>query len=176
MKKESRRTISRVLFRPPKATSLSFIYSMSHPMAQAFYPLPNYRAGNPNGGSLHELAAPKMHSRHVTVPLVGSYPTFSPFQSLHQSKSPKVFPNPIYSHTETVVIFFCIAQPSRTASTLGSGMPCAARTFLLPPIIWWFSDRPSDCFHIAKLTFFFFKALILLAFSPQKQKYQRLYV
>ena len=59
-------------------------------MAQAFYPLPNYRAGNPNGGSLHELAAPKMHSRHVTVPLVGSYPTFSPFQSLRQTKSSEV--------------------------------------------------------------------------------------
>ena len=48
-------------------------------MAQAFYPLPNNRAGNPCGGSLHELAAPKMHSRHVTIPLVSSYLTFSPF-------------------------------------------------------------------------------------------------
>ena len=58
---------------------LSFIYSMSHPMAQAFYPPPNNRAGYPGGGGLHELAAPKMHSRHVTVPLVSSYLTFSPF-------------------------------------------------------------------------------------------------
>jgi len=51
-------------------------------MAQAFYPLPNNRAGNPCGGSLHELAVPKMHSRHVTMPLVSSYLTFSPFQLL----------------------------------------------------------------------------------------------
>ena len=63
-----------------KNMSLSFIYSMSHPMAQAFYPPPNNRAGYPCGGGLHELAAPKMHSRHVTMPLVSSYLTFSPFQ------------------------------------------------------------------------------------------------
>ena len=112
---------------------LSFIYSMSHPMAQAFYPPPNNRAGYPGGGGLHELAAPKMHSRHVTVPLVSSYLTFSPF-----------LPG------EAVVLFFCITQPSRTASTLGSGMPCAARTFL----VWLCrttSDRPSGCFPAAKV-------------------------
>ena len=51
---------------------------------------------------------------------------------------------------KAVVVFFCITQPSRTASTLGSGMPCAARTFLL-----WLcrttSDRPSGCFPAAKV-------------------------
>ena len=106
-------------------------------MAQAFYPLPNCRAGNPDGGSLHELAAPKMHSRRVTTPLVGSYPTFSPFQSI---RAPN---HAIKNRHKTVVIFFCIAQPSRTASTLGSGMPCAARTFLLPLSIIY-SDSATD--------------------------------
>src|SRR5574344_870153 len=88
---------------------------MSHLMAQAFYPLPNNWAGYPDGGSLHELAASKMHSQHVTILLVSSYLTFSPFRQRRAS---------------IVVFFFCITQPSRTASIFGSGMPYAARTFL----------------------------------------------
>ena len=90
------------------------------------------RAGYPLSGGLHELAAPKMHSRHVTMPLVSSYLTFSPFLP-----------------RRTVVIFFCITQPLRTASTLGSGMPCAARTFLFQ-LFRAASDRPPGCFLFAK--------------------------
>ena len=46
------------------------------PTPIAFYPLP--RTSNPHNGSLHELAASKMHSQYVTILLVGSYPAFSP--------------------------------------------------------------------------------------------------
>ena len=92
----------------PLAACLSFIYSMSHLMAQAFYPPPHEphalpallpgpsstRAGYPQSDGLHELAAPKMHRRHVTMPLVGSYPTFSPFHPStfsHAGNAPCVF-------------------------------------------------------------------------------------
>ena len=133
-------------------------------MAQAFYPPPNCRAGDPCGGGLHELAAPKMHSQHVTMLLVSSYLTFSPFQP------PTIAINHVVEqvHAEVrlrakakvraVVIFFCITQPSRTASTLGSGMPCAARTFLFQPPSprrKAASDRPSGCFQAAKVRPFF---------------------
>lgn len=91
----------------------------------------------PACASLHELAAPKMHSRYVTTPLVGSYPAFSPLPF-------------------RAVVFFCMTQPSRTASTLGSGMPCAARTFLSPSVQIQArhlsaSDKPSNCFPPAKI-------------------------
>lgn len=65
------------------AMCLSFIQYMRRRMSQAFYPLPNSRAGSPDGGSLHELAAPKVHSRHVTMSLVSSYLTFSPLPHLN---------------------------------------------------------------------------------------------
>ena len=51
---------------------------------------------------------------------------------------------------KAVVIFFCITQPSRTASTLGSGMPYAARTFLFR-LYRAASDRPSGCFRTTKV-------------------------
>ena len=96
--------------------------------------LPSTLGGLPSNGSLHELAAPKMHSQCVTTLLVGSYPTFSPL--LHRSGA---------------VVFFCITQPSRTASILGSRMPCAARTFLFRSVRTA-SDEPSDCFPTAKIS------------------------
>ena len=57
------------------------------------------------------LQLPRCTAVCVTTTLVGSYPTFSPL--------------PLRA-----VVFFCITQPSRTPSILGSGMPYAARTFL----------------------------------------------
>jgi len=80
-------------------------------MPQAFYPLPNNRAGNPDGGSIHELAAPKMHS-----------------QMCHHTAG-ELLPH-LLTLAMMAVIFFCITQPSRTACKLASGMPFAARTFL----------------------------------------------
>ena len=112
IKKENSRPISRVLFLKrlsPMFRRLSFIQTLCRHKVQAFYP-PAW-AGSPHSAGIRELAAPKMHSRYVTIPLVGSYPTFSPL--------------PLRA-----VIFFCITQPSRTPSILGSGMPYAARTFL----------------------------------------------
>ena len=78
-KEESSRTISRVLC---VRANVSAIYPI-HESPHGFSVLPSTgsRAGNPGGGSIHELAAPKMHSRHVTMPLVSSYLTFSPFQT-----------------------------------------------------------------------------------------------
>ena len=107
----------------------SFIYDTCHHVPQAFYPLP--WAGYPHSGSIHELAAPKMHSQRVATLLVGSYPTFSPLP-------------------REAVVFFCITQPSRTASTLGSRMPYAARTFLFRQNVA--SDELHNCFSHCKGT------------------------
>ena len=80
---------------------LSFIYSMSRPMALAFYPPPHEprpcciaaqtfvnSGGLPfcrNG--LHELAAPSRHSPMITHWLVVSYTTFSPLPPTKRRRS-----------------------------------------------------------------------------------------
>ena len=70
--------------------------------------------GQPSDDGLRELAAPSRHSPMITHRLVVSYTTFSPLP--HQSKA---------------VIFFCPHLLSPIASTFRSGVPYAARTFLL---------------------------------------------
>mgnify|MGYP007083570539 CR=1 FL=1 len=53
-------------------------------------------------------------------------------------------------HTRGVaVVFFYRHLPSPTASTFGSGVPCAARTFLSH--LKDASDRPEHCFRHAKV-------------------------
>ena len=111
-------SISRVLFLPNpygQGSLLSFIYSVSHPTALAFYPPPSHRSdGTPSNDGIHELAAPRWHSPMITHRLVVSYTTFSPL--------------PYYN--SMAVVFFYRHLPSPTASIFGSGVPYAARTFL----------------------------------------------
>ena len=75
-------SISRVLFLPNpygQGSLLSFIYSVSHPTALAFYPPPSHRSdGTPSNDGIHELAAPRWYSPMIAHRLVVSYTTFSP--------------------------------------------------------------------------------------------------
>ena len=73
---------------------------------------------------LHELTAPRWHSLAITRQLVVSYTTFSPL--------PDTTPSWIRDKFRAV-IFFCRHLLSPIASSFGSGMPCAARTFLSHP-------------------------------------------
>ena len=66
---------------------------------------------------IHELTAPSRHSMTITRHLVVSYTTFSPLPCLSLK-------------TSLAVIFFCLHLLSPIASIFGSGMLCAARTFL----------------------------------------------
>ena len=162
--KESSRSVSRVLCLPCWGRCLSFIYSGRHRPAPAFYPLTSDE--QPSRVSLHELAVSKMHSQECHHPAGGLLPhllTLTPgslsFDWLRNqcSKVPNFC---------SAVVFFCITQPSRTPSILGSGMLCTARTFLSDvQLVSAFafaltlpSDRPSDCcfrFQCAKLIVFF---------------------
>lgn len=100
---------------PLRARSvLSFIYSASRLTAQAFYPPSSLRSdGTPSNDGLHELAAPRWYSSLIAQRLVVSYTTFSPLP-----------------HQGAAVVLFYRHLPSPTASTFGSGVPYAARTFL----------------------------------------------
>ena len=73
---------------------------------------------------LHELTAPRWHSLAITRQLVVSYTTFSPL--------PDTTPAWIRDKFRAV-IFFCRHLLSPIASSFGSGMPYAARTFLSHP-------------------------------------------
>ena len=150
-KKESSRTISRVLC---VRANVSAIYPI-HESPHGFSVLPSTgsRAGNPGGGSIHELAAPKMHSRtchHAAGELLPHLLTISDIRRASSGMMGLV--------SMAVVVFFCITQPLRTASILGSGMPCAARTFLStwPWAGAWAtsSGRLSGCFPDAKIKVF----------------------
>ena len=93
---------------------LPFIYCASRLAPLAFYPPSSlWSDGTPSNDGIHELAAPRWHSPTITRRLVVSYTTFSPLP-----------------RTSTAVTFFCRHLPSPTASTFGSGVPFAARTFL----------------------------------------------
>ena len=82
--------------------------------------------GTPSNDGIHELAASRWHSPMITHRLVVSYTTFSPLP-----------------RTSVAVVFFCRHLPSPTASILGSGVPCAARTFLSHDNTWQRQNRDS---------------------------------
>ena len=123
-------SISRVLFLPNpygQGSLLSFIYSVSHPTALAFYPPPSHRSdGTPSNDGIHELAAPRWYSPMIAHRLVVSYATFSPLP-----------------HEGVAVVFFYRHLPSPTASTFGSGVPYAARTFLFHTNVWQRQNRDT---------------------------------
>ncbi len=135
--KSSSRTISRVLYLHPKVRCLSFIQTLCRHKAQCYKPpafYPPAWAGYPYSAGLHELAAPKMHSRvchHTAGGLLPHLLTLTPCGA---------------------VVFFCITQPSRIPSILGSGMPCAARTFL-SGLATAATDRPTA--EMQRYDFFF---------------------
>ena len=86
---------------------------------------------------IHELTAPRWHSLTITRQLVVSYTTFSPLQQPRRRIAGKA------------VIFFYRHLLSPIASSFGSGMPYAARTFLSH--LKDASDRPEHCFRHAKV-------------------------
>ena len=86
---------------------------------------------------IHELTAPRWHSLAITRQLVVSYTTFSPLHHPHHGKA------------GGAVIFFYRHLLSPIASSFGSGMLYAARTFLSH--LKDASDRPEHCFRHAKV-------------------------
>ena len=86
---------------------------------------------------IHELTAPRWHSLAITRQLVVSYTTFSPLQQPRRGIAGKA------------VIFFYRHLLSPIASSFGSGMLYAARTFLSH--LKDASDRPEHCFRHAKV-------------------------
>jgi hypothetical protein len=86
---------------------------------------------------IHELTAPRWHSLTITRQLVVSYTTFSPLLS------------PTVGIGGGAVIFFYRHLLSPIASSFGSGMLYAARTFLSH--LKDASDRPEHCFLHAKV-------------------------
>lgn len=96
--KKSSRSVSRVLFSVPKRrVSVIYLRSLS-PVSSSGLPSDVGRATLVNAG-LHDLTTPKMHSPHIAIRLVGSYPTFSPL--------------PL--RCGQAVIFFCITLPLQAA-------------------------------------------------------------
>ena len=86
---------------------------------------------------IHELTAPRWYSLAITRQLVVSYTTFSPLLS------------PTVGIGGGAVIFFYRHLLSPIASSFGSGMLYAARTFLSH--LKDASDRPEHCFRHAKV-------------------------
>ena len=95
---------------------------------------------------LHELTAPRWHSLTITRQLVVSYTTFSP---LPDTKPRRMLKAPSLRNKFRAVIFFYRHLLSPIASSFGSGMPYAARTFLSH--LKDASDRPEHCFRHAKV-------------------------
>lgn len=89
---------------------------------------------------IHELTAPRWHSLTITRQLVVSYTTFSPLLSPPQTGQ---------TGYVKAVIFFYRHLLSPIASSFGSGMLYAARTFLSH--LKDASDRPEHCFRHAKV-------------------------
>lgn len=120
---------------------------------------------------IHELTAPRWYSLAITRQLVVSYTTFSPLLS------------PTVGIGGGAVIFFYRHLLSPIASSFGSGMLYAARTFLSH--LKDASDRPEHCFRHAKVQktfdtiarFLFFLYIISYSqgyfslFSPVKRSF-----
>lgn len=124
--------VSRVLFLSLRAgachlsTASVTAWSLSfHPPARTGRPL-FFFAG------LHELSTSGMHSTSVATGLVGSCPAFSPLPRLSLVWGRRG--GSFLLHGQTLANLF----------PLGSGMPCAARTFLSCQNDT--SDRPLQCF------------------------------
>ena len=95
---------------------------------------------------IHELTAPRWHSLTITRQLVVSYTTFSP---LPDTKPRRMLKASSLRNKFRAVIFFYRHLLSPIASSFGSGMPYAARTFLSH--LKDASDRPEHCFRHAKV-------------------------
>ena len=95
---------------------------------------------------IHELTAPRWHSLAITRQLVVSYTTFSP---LPDTKPRRMLKAPSLRNKFRAVIFFYRHLLSPIASSFGSGMLYAARTFLSH--LKDASDRPEHCFRHAKV-------------------------
>lgn len=135
---------------------LSFIQNVCHHTSPAFYPLSwtgyPHQQQRPHRSihviaidSIYELAAPKVHSRCVTTPLVGSCPTFSPLPS-PVSEQGGCFLLHYLAVTDHLYIgkWDALRCPDFPL-VLGRGTAPSYST----------SDKPSDCFQDANLHIFF---------------------
>ena len=119
--------ISRVLY--PLMGCLSFIYAWCHHNAKAFYP--PARASDPQAPVYMNLQPPRhtartsLHGRWALTPPSHPYPRRGGYFLLRYSAFTSSF-------------------------LLGSGVLCAARTFLL--CLWGNGDRPADCVSVCKNT------------------------
>ena len=107
---------------PLKGVSVIYLRPLS-PISSSGLPSDVGRATLVNAG-LHDLTTPKMHSPHIAIRLVGSYPTFSPL--------PPGGGGYFLLHYSTLTDSFL----------LGSRMLCVARTFLFYYIIMY--QRQTD--------------------------------
>lgn len=135
---------------------LSFIQNVRRRTSPAFYPLSwasyPHQQQCPHRSiriiaidSVHELAAPKAHSRCVTTPLVGSCPTFSPLP--HSTfEGGGCFLLRYLAVTDHLYIskWDALRCPDFPL-VLGRGVAPSYST----------SDKPSDCFHDANIRIFF---------------------
>ena len=127
------------------APPMSVIYLL-HESPHGSSVLPCSSGEQPSSATIHELAASKVYSqscRHAAGGLLPRLLTLT-----HP-------PAAVRQTVRHAVVFFYTAQPSRAASIFGSGMLCAARTFLShvrmeQPA----TDRPSALFQVAKVRFF----------------------
>ena len=97
IKKEGSQPVSRVLCLPRGQVSVIYLSRQS---PDGFSGLPSDMGrATLIGAGLHDLTTPKMHSTHIAIRLVGSYPTFSPLPF----------------RCGLAVIFFCITLPLQAA-------------------------------------------------------------
>ena len=118
--KESIVPISRVLCRPEPASAIYLL--RTSPCASSVLPsiaAEAFGRATLDVDGLHELAASSGNSTTVTRRLVVSYTRLLTLA-------------PSLAKRGGAVVFFSPDQPSPTASTFRSGVPCAARTFLSP--------------------------------------------
>ncbi len=116
-----------------KAPAIYLVYKS--PYSSSILPsVANMSSGQPSNDGIRELAASRRHSPMITHRLVVSYTTFSPLPQ------------------KVAVILFCLTLLSPIASTLGSGAPYAARTFL---------SHHNQCQRQSRNTAFGYKVNIL---------------
>ena len=132
----------------PLAGCLSFIYAVCHHNAKAFYP--PARASDPQAPVYMNLQPPRhtartsLHGRWALTPPSHPYPRRGGYFLLRYSAFTSSF-------------------------LLGSGVLCAARTFLL--CLWSNGDRPAGCVSVCKNTKNSVMSVVYCGFSPYTAAY-----
>ena len=128
--KESSWPISRVLYYGVTIASVIYLCLL---LPAGYSGLPSGSGEQPSNTGIHDLATPGTHSSGCHHP---DWWALTPPSHPYLTEARRLF-----SSTSTL--------PSPTPCILTSGMLCVARTFLI--LLEGASDRPSNCFHIAKI-------------------------